>query len=485
MLQSSRRLIGTFVSSASRHLKLPSYEASTLPAPSFSAFSSSSFSSSSTAPAFAPVTALSEEEAAVRDAARAFARAEIAPRVLAMDAAGAIDPAVVKGLFEQGFMGLESAPEHGGAGAGFMSAVLVIEELARIDASVATMADIQLTISSNVVRSNGSKALQDFALPRLAKGTLGAFALSEAGSGSDAFALKTVARRVEGGAAFELTGSKQWISNSREAGLFLVFANADPAAGYKGITCFLVPRDAKGLSVGRPEDKLGIRASSCCPLTLEGVRVPADRVVGEVGQGYKIAIETLNEGRIGIAAQMLGLAQGAMDAALPYLFQRKQFGSRIGDFQGMQHQYAQAATEIEAVRCLTYNAARLKMAGSPFVREAAMAKLLASQVAERTASKAVEWMGGMGFVRESKVEKYYRDAKIGAIYEGTSNIQLKDVYPPPKELTHRPPTHPPLTPLPLGGTSRAAQSQSSWRATTGRPSRAGARPRSKGVELTE
>ena len=315
----------------------------------------------------------------------------------------------------------------GGAGSSFVSSCLVIEELARVDASVAALVDINVTLISMVLRTYGSKALQDLALPRLSQSCVGSFALSEAGSGSDAFALKTVAKRVEGGAAFELTGTKLWISNSAEAELFLVFANADPAAGYKGITCFLVERGAKGLSVGKKEDKLGIRASSCCPLTLEGVRVPADRVVGEVGQGYKIAIETLNEGRIGIAAQMLGLAQGAMDAALPYLFQRKQFGSRIGDFQGMQHQYAQAATEIEAVRCLTYNAARLKMAGLPFVREAAMAKLLASQVAERTASKAVEWMGGMGFVRESGVEKFYRDAKIGAIYEGTSNIQLNTI----------------------------------------------------------
>ena len=377
---------------------------------------------------FAPVTgasSLTEEEAAVRDAARAFARAEVAPRVRAMDAAGAIDPAVIAGLQAGGFFGLENAPEHGGAGASFMAAILVIEELARVDASVATMVDINLTICCNILRAHGSAAVQDFALPQLSRSVVGAFALSESGSGSDAFALKTVAKRV--GDHYELTGSKMWISNSREAGLFIVFANANPAAGYKGITAFLVERGAPGLTIGAPEDKLGIRASSCCPLTLEGVRVPAERVVGKVGMGYKIAIEALNEGRIGIAAQMLGVAQGAMDLAVAYAFQRKQFGARVADFQGVQHQIAQAATEIEAVRALTYNAARLKMAGQPFVKEAAMAKLLSSQVAERTASRAVEWMGGMGFVKDSGVEKFYRDAKIGAIYEGTSNIQLNTI----------------------------------------------------------
>ena len=371
--------------------------------------------------------ALSDDEAAIRDAARAFARGEVAPRVLAMDAAAQIDPAVVRGLQSGGFLGVENAQHHGGAGASFMASVLVIEELARVDASVATLVDVNLTICCNILRTHASRTVQDFALPQLSASTVGAFALSESGSGSDAFALRTVATLVEGGAAYELSGSKSWISNSREAGLFLVFANVDLARGYKGITCFLVERASPGLTVGKPEDKLGIRASSCCPLTLEGVRVPADRVVGQVGLGYKIAIEALNEGRIGIAAQMLGVAQGAMDSALPYLFQRKQFGSRLADFQGLQHQYAQAATEIEAARALTYSAARLKMAGLPFVREAAMAKLFASQVAERTASKAVEWMGGMGFIRASGAEKFYRDAKIGAIYEGTSNIQLNTI----------------------------------------------------------
>ena len=388
--------------------------------------SSSSSSSSSSFPPLTGAAGLSEEEAAVRDAARAFARAEVAPRVRAMDAAGFIDPVVVAGLHAGGFFGLENAPEHGGAGANFMSAVLVVEELARVDASVAVMVDIQLTICNNVLRTHGSAAVKDFALPLLSRSHVGAFALSEAGSGSDAFALKTVARRV-GNGDYELTGSKQWISNTREAGLFIVFANAAPEKGYKGITAFLVERSSPGLTVGRPEDKLGIRASSCCPLTLDGVRVPAARVVGEVGKGYKIAIEALNEGRIGIAAQMIGVAQGALDTAVAYTFQRKQFGTRVADFQGIQHQVAQAATEIEAARTLTYNAARLKMAGQDFVREAAMAKLFASQVAERTASKAIEWMGGMGFVKESGVEKFYRDAKVGAIYEGTSNIQLQTI----------------------------------------------------------
>jgi len=389
----------------------------------------SAASPSAAAAAFPPLTGpagLSEEEAAIRDVARAFARNEVAPRVRAMDAAGAIDAAVIEGLQAGGFFGLENAPEHGGAGAGFMSCVLSIEELARVDASVSAMVDIHLTVVCSVLRTHGSKAVQDFALPQLSRSAIGAFALSEAGSGSDAFALKTVARRVAGG-DYELSGSKLWISNAREAGLFIVFANAEPDKGYRGITAFLVERGAAGLSIGRPEDKLGIRASSCCPLTLEGVRVPAGRVVGELGKGYKIAIEALNEGRIGIAAQMVGLAQGALDTAAAYTFQRRQFGSRLADFQGIQHQVAQAATDIEAARALTYNAARLKMAGQPFVKEAAMAKLFASQVAERTASKAVEWMGGMGFVKESGVEKYYRDAKIGAIYEGTSNIQLNTI----------------------------------------------------------
>ena len=385
--------------------------------------------SSAAAAAFPPVTGaagLSEEESAVRDAARAFARAEVAPRVRAMDAAGAIDPAVIRGLHAGGFFGLENAPEHGGAGAGFMSSILVIEELARVDASVAVMVDIQLTIVCNVLRAHGSAAVKDFALPLLSRSDIGAFALSEASSGSDAFALKTVAKRTAGG-DYELHGSKLWISNSREASMFIVFANAAPEKGYRGITAFLVERGAPGLEVGRPEDKLGIRASSCCPLTLDGVKVPAARVVGEVGKGYKVAIEALNEGRIGIAAQMLGIAQGALDAAVAYSFTRRQFGARVADFQGVQHQVAQAAAEIEALRCLVYNAARLKMAGQPFVKEAAMAKLLASQVAERTASKAIEIMGGMGYVKESGVEKFYRDAKVGAIYEGTSNIQLQTI----------------------------------------------------------
>ena len=379
------------------------------------------------APATSPVTALTEDEAAIRDAARAFAKTVVRPRVLAMDAAHQIDQEIIDGLFESGFMGVENSVEHGGAGAGFMSSCLVIEELARVDASVAVMADVHLTISSNILRAHASRAVQDEVLPLMTRSALGAFALSEAGSGSDAFALRTKAQRVDDGAAYEITGSKMWISNSEQARFFLVFATVDEALGYRGITCFLVDRESPGLSVGRREDKLGIRASSCCPLTFDRVRVPAARVIGEIGKGYKIAIECLNEGRIGIAAQMLGIAQGAMDIAMPYLFQRKQFGQRLADFQGMQHQYAQAATEIEAARCLTYNAARLKMAGQPFVREAAMAKLFSSQVAERTASKAVEWLGGMGFVRETGVEKFYRDAKIGAIYEGTSNIQLTTI----------------------------------------------------------
>jgi len=377
--------------------------------------------------AYPPLSVFSEEEEAIRQSARAFANTTMRPRVLAQDKAHKMDSEVIAGLHEGGFLAVETDPAHGGAGASFVASCLVIEELARVDASVAILVDINLTLIAAILRQYATKKLQDYALPLLARSAVGSFALSEPGSGSDAFSLKTTALRSADGASYVLNGSKCWISNGGEASFFLVFANVDPSLGYKGITCFLVDRDTPGFTVGRKEDKLGLRASSTVTLSFDNVKVPADRVVGEVGKGYKIAIESLNEGRIGIAAQMLGIAQGAMDAAMPYLFQRKQFGQRLADFQGMQHQYAQAATEIEAVRCLTYNAARLKMAGMPFVREAAMAKLYSSQVAERTASKAVEWLGGMGFVTESGVEKFYRDVKIGAIYEGTSNIQLTTI----------------------------------------------------------
>lgn len=368
---------------------------------------------------------LSEDETAVRDAARAFARSVVAPRVRAMDAAAALDPAVLSGLFSAGLMGIEIPAERGGTGASFVSACLAIEELARVDAAVAVCADVQNTLVNNVFAIWGNEEQRARLQPRLASDTVGSFALSEPGSGSDAFALK--ARATRDGSDWLLSGSKLWITNAGEAGVFLVFATVDPAAGYKGITCFIVERGAPGLTVGRSEDKLGIRASSTCPLTLDGVRVPAAAVVGEVGRGYKIAIEILNEGRVGIAAQMLGIAQGAFDATLPYLFERRQFGGRIGDFQAMQHQYAQAAMELEAARLVTYNAARRKMAGLPFAKEAAMAKLYTAQLAERVTGKCVEWMGGMGFVKDNPQEKFFRDAMIGRIYEGTSNIQLQTI----------------------------------------------------------
>lgn len=358
-------------------------------------------------------------------AVQRFAQDRIAPKVRSMDESATMDPQIIEELFQQGFMGIEIPAEHGGVGSNFMSSCLVIEELAKVDASVSVMVDVQNTLVNNVFAFYASDEIKEYAYPRLAGDTLGSFCLSEAGSGSDAFALGT--RAEDKGDHWELNGSKMWITNAGEAGLFLVMANVDPSAGYRGITCFLVERDQEGFSVGKKEDKLGIRASSTCPLTLEGVKVPKNRVVGEVGKGYKIAIEILNEGRIGIASQMLGIAQGAFDATLPYLFERKQFGSAIGDFQGMQHQYAQIGMEIEAARLMVYNAARRKEAGLGFVKEAAMAKLYASQVAERTASRCVEWMGGLGFVKDFPQEKYYRDQKIGAIYEGTSSVMLNTI----------------------------------------------------------
>ena len=387
------------------------------------------------AAAFPPLSTFSEEEASIKDAAAAFA-AEHLPlaRVLSMDAAGALEPSLVSALFSSGFMGIEIPQEHGGTGASFMAAVLAIEELARADASTAVLVDVQNTLVNNVFKMYASPELAAFAWPRLAARSVASFCLSEPGSGSDAFALRTRAERD--GDHYVINGGKVWITNGGEADLFLIFANVDPAKGYKGITCFLAERGAPGLTVGKREDKLGIRASSTVQLHFEGLRVHQSRVVGRVGEGYKYAIGILNEGRVGIAAQMVGIAQGAFDLGYRYAMQRKQFGSVVGEFQGMQHQFAAAAADIEGARALTYNGARLKMAvdaaaaagrpidATPFIKAAAIAKLVAGQVAERTASRAIEWMGGMGFVRESGVEKFYRDAKIGAIYEGTSNIQL-------------------------------------------------------------
>jgi short/branched chain acyl-CoA dehydrogenase len=342
-----------------------------------------------------------------------------------MDDAAKMDPAIIQGLFQQGFMGIEIPSQYGGVGASFLASCLAVEEVAKVDASVAVMVDVQNTLVNNVFKMYASQDIQERVYPNLATRSIGSFCLSESGSGSDAFALKTKAEKK--GDYYVINGSKLWITNGGEAEYFLIMANVDPSAGYRGITCFLADKSMPGLIVGKREDKLGIRASSTVPLTFEDLKVPAKNIVGQVGKGYKIAIEILNEGRIGIAAQMLGIAEGAMEAALPYAYERKQFGQAVGDFQGMQFQFAQAATDIEAARLLVHNAARLKMAGQPFVREAAMAKLYASQVAERTASKAVEWMGGAGFIKDGKVEKFYRDAKIGAIYEGTTNIQLQTI----------------------------------------------------------
>ncbi|KAF7729029.1 hypothetical protein EC973_005060 [Apophysomyces ossiformis] len=365
-----------------------------------------------------------EEELMLKDTVARFAQDVVKPKVAEMDEKEYMDKSVLKGLFEQGLMGIETEAEYDGANCSFTSAIITIEELAKIDPSVSVLCDVQNTLVGTLVRKYGSEDVKKRFLPRLATDAVGSFCLSESGAGSDAFALQT--RAVERDDHYVLNGSKMWITNSAEADIFLVFANVDPSKGYKGITCFVVEK-SMGVQIAKKESKLGIRASSTCVLNFDDVVVPKENILGEVGKGYKYAIEILNEGRIGIAAQMIGLAQGAYDIALPYLFQRKQFNTYIGDFQAMQHQYAQIAVEIEAARLLTYNAARLKEEGRSFIGQAAMAKLYASQVAEKAASKAIEWCGGVGFTRELGVEKFYRDAKIGAIYEGTSNIQLQTI----------------------------------------------------------
>ncbi|KAI8610834.1 acyl-CoA dehydrogenase/oxidase [Chytriomyces sp. MP71] len=367
---------------------------------------------------------LTEEELLLRDAVNKFANEQLKPKVREMDEAELLDKGILKALFDQGLMQIEAESKYGGSESSFMSAILTIEELARVDPSVSVVCDVQNTLVGTLFNKYASEAQKEEYLPKLATDTVGCFCLSEAGSGSDAFALQTRAEKK--GDKWVINGSKMWITNSYEADVFLVFANVDPSKGYKGITCFIVHR-SDGVKIAKKEIKLGIRASSTCALSFDDLEIPADRVLGEVGKGYKYAIEILNEGRIGIAAQMIGLAQGAMDEALPYMFQRKQFGSYIGDFQGMQFQYAQIATELEAARLLTYNAARLKEEGKDVVKEAAMAKLYSSQVAERASSKAIEWVGGVGFTREYPIEKFYRDSRIGAIYEGTSNIQLATI----------------------------------------------------------
>jgi alkylation response protein AidB-like acyl-CoA dehydrogenase len=354
-----------------------------------------------------------------------FAEEEVRPRVLAMEQAGKLDPTLIAKYFELGLMGIEVPEEYGGAAGSLMMVAIAVEELSKVDASAAILADVQNTLVNYPIRRYGSDDQKARYLPQLTTGTVGAYALSEPGSGSDAFGLDTRAVQKDGG--WVLTGRKLWITNGAEAEIYVVFANVDPGAGYKGITAFIVERGFAGFSVGKKEDKLGIRASSTTELVLDGVEVPDANVLGPVGQGYKVAIETLNEGRIGIGAQMIGVAAGALRAATDYIKERRQFGRAIADFQAVQFQVAQAATELEAARLMVYNAARLKDAGQDIAREGAMAKLFASQVAERVTSLCVELLGGYGYTKDYPVEKYYRDAKIGAIYEGTSNMQLQTI----------------------------------------------------------
>jgi butyryl-CoA dehydrogenase/short/branched chain acyl-CoA dehydrogenase len=372
-----------------------------------------------------PLTAYSEDETMFRASVREFAEGEIRPRVEKMDEEGKMDKEVVRHLFDLGLMGIETPEEFGGAGASFFTAIIGVEELSRVDPSVGVLMDVQNTLVNNALIRWGNAEQKKKYLPRLAADTVGAYALSEAGSGSDAFAMTT--RAVDRGDHFELTGQKLWITNGNEAGLFVVFANANPEAGYKGITAFVVEKDFGGFSVGKKENKLGIRASSTTEIILDGCRVPKENVLGELGRGYKVSIETLNEGRIGIGAQMIGLARGALEHALRYTSERTQFGKPVNQFQGVQFQLAEMATELEAARLMVYNAARMKDAGLPFVKEAAMAKLYSSRVAEKVASKAIELYGGYGFVKDYPVEKLWRDSKIGAIYEGTSNMQLQTI----------------------------------------------------------
>ncbi len=372
-----------------------------------------------------PLTVLSEEEEIFRSVVREFAEERLRPVALEMDQANELRPEIIPALFEMGLMGIEIPEESGGAGADFFMSILAIEELARVDPAVAVVCDVQNTLFINAIKRWAKPDLAERIWARLTTGTVGAYALSEAGAGSDAFSLQC--RAVEDGDAYRLTGRKMWITNGAEAGLYLVFANVDPGAGYKGITAFVVERDGEGLSVPRKEDKLGIRASSTCEIVLEDVAVPKENVLGEVGQGYKVAIETLNEGRIGIGAQMVGLSSGTLEGALDYVMEREQFGQKVGEFQAVKHRVARSASELEAARLMVYNAARLKDAGHPFMRQAAMAKWFSSEVAERVASESLELYGGVGFTKECGAEKYLRDAKIGKIYEGTSFMQLETI----------------------------------------------------------
>ena len=372
-----------------------------------------------------PLTVYSEDEEMFRNSVREFAEGEIRPRVEEMDEHAKMSPDIIRQLFELGLMGIETPEEYGGTGASFFMAIVGVEELSRVDPSVGVLMDVQNTLVNNALIRWGSAEQKRKYLPQLAQSKIGAYCLSEAGSGSDAFAMQT--RATEDGDHFVLNGQKLWITNGNEAELFVVFANANPEAGYRGITAFVVEKGTEGISVGKKENKLGIRASSTTEIILDNCRVPRENVLSEVGKGYKVSIETLNEGRIGIGAQMIGLARGALEAALSYTAERVQFGKTINQFQAVQFQLAEMATQLEAARLMVYNAARLKDAGRPFVKEAAMAKLYSSRVAEAVASTAIELYGGYGFVKDYPVEKFWRDSKIGAIYEGTSNMQLQTI----------------------------------------------------------
>jgi alkylation response protein AidB-like acyl-CoA dehydrogenase len=372
-----------------------------------------------------PLTSLSDDEVLFRENVRQFAEEKVRPLAKEMDEKGVFDKSLIEQFFQLGLMGIEVPEQYGGAGGKFFEAILAVEELSRADASAGVVVDVQNTLVNNALLRWANPEQKKRYLSRMAADTVGAYALSEAGSGSDAFALQTRAELK--GSDYVLNGRKLWITNAKEAGIFVLFATVDPSAGYKGITAFIIEKAFPGFTVGKKEDKLGIRASSTCELILEDCRVPKSNVLGEAGKGYKIAIETLNEGRIGIGAQMLGVARGAWEYAAKYAQERKQFGKSIAEFQGIQFQLAQMATEIEAARLTVYNAARMKDAGMPFVKEAAMTKLFCSQVAERVTSLAIEIYGGAGFTKDYPVEKYWRDAKIGKIYEGTSNMQLATI----------------------------------------------------------
>jgi len=372
-----------------------------------------------------PLTTLSEDEQMFRASVREFAEGELRKRVVEMEEQGHLDPALMKQCFELGVMGIETPEEFGGSGGSFFQAILAVEELSRVDASVGVFVDVQNTLVNNALIRWSTQEQKTKYLSQLAAEKVGAYALSEAGSGSDAFAMQT--RAVDRGDHFVLNGRKLWITNGKEAEIFVLFANANPAAGYRGITAFIVEKNFAGFSVGKKENKLGIRASSTTEIILEDCPVPKENVLGELGKGYKVSIETLNEGRIGIGAQMIGIATGALESAIRYTGEREQFGKRVNEFQGVQFQLAEMATDLEAARLMVYNAARMKDAGQNFVKEAAMAKLLSSRTAERITSKAIELYGGYGYVKDYPVEKYWRDSKIGAIYEGTSNMQLQTI----------------------------------------------------------